>query len=573
MTFKGLACDYDGTLASHDRIGEAALAALARAREADLRLVLVTGRSFFDLTRICERLDLFDAVVAENGAVLYFPAAGMIRDQGPPPPPRLLAELDRRGIFYHAGRVIVGTGRQDEPAVREALAATDVNLDLVYNRGSMMLLPAGISKGSSLRQVIGVLGLSFHDVLAVGDAENDLDLFEASGWAACPANAVPELARRADWVFPGDDGEAVARAIAGPVLDGSLRLDQSPRQRIPLGWAVETAEPVTVPARGVNLLIHGDPLSGKSWLAGALAERLVAQRYAVCVIDPEGDYRVLGRLPGVTWEEIDDRPSMTRALAHLERDPAACVIADLSAVAHPLKVRLVEDALAQLDRLRQRHGRPHWVVLDEAHYSLHREGVAAPAAGLEAKGFCLVTYRPSWLRDSVVKAIDVFVLARTTLPEELAFLGAELRARRADGERTVPVLSDLPDREFVIVQPSGAATSFTAPPRATAHVRHLTKYADSRVPPHRAFDFRDARGEVVASAASLTEFRDALVAVDDAVLAEHAARGDFSRWLRDVFSDRELAGQVRKTEARFGRGEIRGLREAIERLIAGRYHG
>jgi hypothetical protein len=135
------------------------------------------------------------------------------------------------------------------------------------------------------------------------------------------------------------------------------------------------------------------------------------------------------------------------------------------------------------------------------------------------------------------------------------------------------VLPDLRDREFVIVQPSGAATSFTAPPRATVHVRHSTKYADSRVPPSRAFHFRDARGEVVASAASLTEFRDALVAVDDSVLAGHAARGDFSRWLRDVFSDRELAGQVRKTEARFGRGEIRDLREAIERLIAGRYLG
>lgn len=186
MTFKGLACDYDGTLASQDRIGAAALAALTRAREAGVRLILVTGRSFFDLIRSCERLDLFDAVVAENGAVLYFPAAGMIRDQGPPPPPRLLAELDRRGIFYHAGRVVVGTGRQDELAVRAALASTDVTLDLVYNRGSMMLLPAGISKGTSMRQVIGILGLSFHDVLAVGDAENDLDLFEACGWAGCP---------------------------------------------------------------------------------------------------------------------------------------------------------------------------------------------------------------------------------------------------------------------------------------------------------------------------------------------------------------------------------------------------
>jgi len=171
----------------------------------------------------------------------------------------------------------------------------------------------------------------------------------------------------------------------------------------------------------------------------------------------------------------------------------------------------------------------------------------------------------------VVQATDIFVLARTTLPEELAFLGAVLGARRPDGERAVPLLPDLPDREFVIVQPSGAATSFTAPPRATAHVRHSAKYADSRVPAHQVFHFRDARGEVVASAASLGEFRDALAGVDDAVLAGHAGRGDFSRWLGDVFADRELAPQVQKTEARFSRGEIRDLRGALERLIAARY--
>lgn len=569
MTFKGLACDYDGTLASHDRIGAETLAALARAREAGVRLILVTGRSFFGLTRICERLDLFDAVVAENGGVIYFPAAGVIRDQGPPPPLRLLAELDRRGIYYHAGRVVVGTARQDEAAVRDALAAMGVSLDLLYNRGALMLLPAGISKGSAVRQVIGVLGLSFHDVLALGDAENDLDLFEACGWAACPANAVPELARRADWVLPGENGAAVAEAIAGPILDGSLRLDQSPRHRIPLGWAVETAEPVTVPARGVNVLIEGDPLSGKSWLAGALVERLLAQRYALCVIDAEGDYRVLMRLPGVTWEEIDDAASLRRALAHLERDPAACVVVDLSGAAHLEKVRLVEDALAQLGRLRRRLGRPHWVVLDEAHYSLHREGVVDPVVGIAEKGFCFVTYRPSWLRDSVVKSIDVVVLARTTLPEELAFLRAALG--EANGGRAVPVLRDLPDHEFVIVQPWGAATTFTAPPRATTHVRHRTKYADSSVPPQRAFLFRDAGGEVVATARSLTEFRHVLRAVDGRVLAAHAARGDFSRWMRDVFSDRELAAQIRKTEARFTRGEIPDLRGPIERLIASRY--
>jgi len=97
VRFVAPACDYDGTLPSQDHIGDEALAALESAHQAGLRLVLGTGRTFFDLTRVCERLDRFDGVVADNGAVVYFPRQGTIRDQAPPPPPRLLAELDHRG--------------------------------------------------------------------------------------------------------------------------------------------------------------------------------------------------------------------------------------------------------------------------------------------------------------------------------------------------------------------------------------------------------------------------------------------------------------------------------------------
>ena len=216
MIVRALACDYDGTLASQDRIGPEARAALERARQAGLRLVLVTGRTFFDLTRVCDCLELFDAVVAENGAVLYWPRSQTLRDQAPAPSPRLLAELDRRGIAYQVGRVVVDTARTNEPGVREALEAAGVALDLVYNRAFLMLLPHGVSKGTGVRQVIRDLGLSFHDVLGIGDAENDADLFDACGFTACPANAVPALKARADWVFPGENGAGIAAGDHGP---------------------------------------------------------------------------------------------------------------------------------------------------------------------------------------------------------------------------------------------------------------------------------------------------------------------------------------------------------------------
>lgn len=568
MIFKALACDFDGTLASEDQIGLEALEALGRARQAALRLILVTGRTFFELTRVCGCLDLFDAVVAENGAVLYYPTAAMIRDQGPPPPKRLLSELDRRGIYYQVGRVIVGTGRSDEAAVREALDAAGVRRDLVYNRSALMLLPSGVSKGSGVRQALRHLGLSFHDVLAFGDAENDLDLFQACGWTACPANAVPMLKELADWVLPAANGRGVAAAITGPILGNQLPVVRSSRHRLALGWVVETSEPATIPARGVNVLIHGDPFSGKSWLAGALVERLVAARYAVCVIDPEGDYRVLARVSGVTWAEVGSIGAVDEALAAFEREPSVSVVADFSALPHARKVEAVERGLRVIRDLRRRLGRPHWVVVDEAHYLLHRDGVADDVVGIEERGFCLITYRPRWLRLSVAKALDIFILARTTAEEELAFLASYLPAAGGHG-----ILDSLPPGEFLMIQREGdgSALTFVPAPRETAHVRHLRKYADTHVPFEERFLFRRPDGAVVATVQSLHEFRRAVAGIDDIVLAHHAARGDFSRWVLDVFSDRELARQLRKAEGRWLRGEQPDLRRAIERPVSLRY--
>lgn len=570
MRFQALALDYDGTLASHDRLADPTVAALERARQAGLQLVLVTGRTFFELARVCRRLDLFDVVVAENGAVLHDPVDDTIRDEGPPPPPRLIAALDRHAIPFQLGRVIVATGHSYEAPVRRLMAEAGVERDLVRNRAALMLLPRGVSKGSGVRHALERLGLSFHDVLAVGDAENDLELFAACGFAACPGNAVAEVTRVADWVFPGDDGEAVSRAIDGPILSGTLPAPRSGRERLTLGWARSTTEPVTIPARGVNLLVHGDSLSGKSWLAGGFVERLVAARYATCVIDPEGDYQALADVRGVTWCEIGTVEDWNDALAVFERNPAASVVADLSALSSERQLGLVRHGLVMLRQLRALRGRPHWIVLDEAHYALQAGGVPDDAAGLDAKGFCLVTYRPSLLRDRVLDAVDLFVFGRTTSPAELESLRALLQ-RRGLGDATIlETLPALTPPDYLLAS-GGApgAVSFVAPPRATRHVRHLGKYADHPVTPREAFVFRRRDGHAVATAATLRAFLAELRTVGDEVLLHHASRGDFSRWIAEVFLDRPLASQTRKAERRAAGDGASLLRAALVGLLGG----
>jgi hydroxymethylpyrimidine pyrophosphatase-like HAD family hydrolase len=556
MRFTAVACDYDGTLASHDRVAAPTVGALERVRAAGLRLLLVTGRTFFELTRVCDRLDLFDAVVAENGGVLYFPAEGRICDMAVEPPPRLLAELDRRGVPYQVGRVVIGTTRDYEGDVRAALSASGVTLALVPNRAALMLLPVGVHKGTSVRDVIRMLGLSARDVLALGDAENDADLFDACGFSGCPGDAVEELKGRADWVFAGENGTAITGALAR-IVDGRLILPSTERHRIRLGWAAPTAEPVVVPGRDVNVLIQGDPHSGKSWLAGALVERLVGERYATCVIDPEGDYHVLAALPGVTWLPVQRAAEWSEVLAAMRQDPSATVVADVSAADHADKVQLVATGLARLRAFRAERGFPHWVVLDEAHYWLHAEGVPAEIFRAADKGYCFVTHRASWLRAAVVESIDVFVLARTTRLEELAFLGAHMSAAGLGAAPTLPA------RQFLLAPRGGDAVTFKAPPRLTSHVRHLGKYTERPLAPHHRFVFRLPGGTPVAMAATLGEFVAAVVSVDEAVLAQHAAQGDFSRWMVDVFDDRQLGGYLRKVEQRWTRGEIPDLRQAL----------
>ncbi len=574
VRFRALACDFDGTLAVQDRIEADVKAALEQARAAGMRLILVTGRTFFELTRVCDCLDLFDAVVAENGAVIYYPGSAMIRDLGPAVPARLLAELDRRGLHYQVGRVIVGVARAAEGAVREALSAAGVTRELIPNRAAIMLLPAGVSKGSGVDQVLRFMELSPHDVLALGDAENDLALFEACGFSASPADGVAAVRERADWTLPGGAGPGVGLAIRDTILPGRLPTPRSARHRIALGWGAATSEPVTIPTRGVNVLIHGDTHSGKSWLAGAIVERLVASRHAMCVIDPEGDYRVLSRLPGVSRVEVEKAAAVDRALEDLEHDPSASVILDLALLPHGEKVAVVERALRRIRDMRRRNGRPHWVLLDEAHYPLHEGGVDEDALSLGDRGFCVVTYRTRWLRPAVADATDVWIFARTTDEGELAGLRA-LLSGRPDAEAIFEALPHLRRGEFLLADRNPAdgrrATTFVAAPRQTMHVRHLSKYVDSVVPPGCEFLFRDGRGRVLASANSLQSFRAVVRTVPDDAITHHSRRGDFARWVREVFRDTELARQIGKAEVRFRRGELGDLREMIDRLISTRY--
>lgn len=214
MRYFALATDYDGTLAHHGQVGPATLEALARLKASGRRLILVTGRELEDLERVFPEYALCDRIVAENGGVLFTPATRRERLLGEAPPPALIDTLRRRGADpLSVGRVIVATWTPYETTALEAIRDLGLERQVIFNKGAVMILPAGVNKASGLEAALEELGLAPRDTVGVGDAENDHAFLELCGLAAAVGNALPALKERADLVTRGANGAGVIEVI------------------------------------------------------------------------------------------------------------------------------------------------------------------------------------------------------------------------------------------------------------------------------------------------------------------------------------------------------------------------
>lgn len=228
MPIDALAFDYDGTIADEGVVAGATLEALGRARASGRALLLVTGRRLDDLRQIFPAVDhLFEAVVAENGALLWRPERGDARPLAEPPPPAFAPTLRRRGVEPLAfGQVIVATLTTNEPKVRAAIGELGLDWRIILNRSSLMCLPPGVDKGSGLVAACGALGRSPRTVLGAGDAENDEALLAACGVGVAVANALPTLKAAADIVTRSPSGAGIVELI-DRLLSGDLATAQA----------------------------------------------------------------------------------------------------------------------------------------------------------------------------------------------------------------------------------------------------------------------------------------------------------------------------------------------------------
>jgi hydroxymethylpyrimidine pyrophosphatase-like HAD family hydrolase len=230
MKFCALVCDYDGTLAADGLIADSTMVALRRLRATGRRLILVTGRTVADLLRVCPEVEAFDRIVAENGAVTHSPADHRTRMLCPRLPGRFIDELRARNVApLSVGEVLAATDEINASKVLRTIQDLSLELQLEFNKGAVMVLPYGVNKGTGLRAALDEMGLSPHNIVGIGDAENDHAFLQLCECSAAVANALLSLKDIADVVTEGSNGSGVAELIEGLLYDelASIRRDRA----------------------------------------------------------------------------------------------------------------------------------------------------------------------------------------------------------------------------------------------------------------------------------------------------------------------------------------------------------
>ncbi|WP_230879861.1 HAD-IIB family hydrolase [Planomonospora sp. ID67723] len=559
-----MACDYDGTLAGDGRVDDDTVAALERLVRSGRRLIMVTGRDMDELASAFDRFDLFERIVIENGAVLYDPAQQEATMLAEAPPSELVERLRQAGVQpLTVGSVIVATREPHDETVLGTIRDLGLELQVIFNKGAVMILPSGVNKATGLAAALGALGLSPHNTVAVGDAENDHAFLAACECSVAVANALPAIKERSDLVTGRPRGAGVAELIDRLVDDDLADVDPG-RHHLPLG-TTEGGRQVRLAPYGTRLLIAGPSNSGKSTVAAALLERVSAAGYQFCLIDPEGDYTD-GIEDAIVLGDARRAPTEEEIIQVLG-NPAQSLVVNLLGVPLDDRPGFFEMLLPRLSAIRSRYGHPHWLIVDEAHHMMPK-GFGMESVGLlrRAGGLLLVTVHPALISEPVLRTLNA-VVAVGERPVEVLTTFASAVGRAGDCPEP---LGDLPTGEFLLWRLSGEPIRARLMAPEGERQRHRRKYAAGELGEEKSFYFRGPREVLNLRAGNLTAFCHIADGVDDESWEYHLRRGDYSRWLAEDVKDGELAAEVAEVE-RGGGEPADETRRRVRELIENRY--
>jgi HAD superfamily hydrolase (TIGR01484 family) len=564
MRYLVLATDYDGTLAADGLVNDYTIAALERLRTSGRKIILITGRQLDDLLLVFPKIDLFDCVVAENGALLYTPATRQKKLLGTQPPAEFIAALQARDVDpLSVGKVIVATWSPHENTVLQTIRELGLELQVIFNKGAVMVLPSGINKAVGLTAALDEMQLSPHNVVGVGDAENDHAFLNLCEFSVAVANALPMVKEHADFVTKGSRGAGVVELIDKLIASDLSTDEQLQRHKILLGTKKDGTQ-INIPAYGHSILLAGTSGGGKSTLATSVLERIAEQEYQFCIIDPEGDYEnfedafVLG--------DAQRSPKVSEVL-NLLKQPQQNVIVNLLGIALADRPIFFAELLAALAEMRSRTGRPHWIVADEAHHlmpaSWHLASATIPQ---KLKGLMLITVHPKQVSSSALSLIDT-ILCVGNSPEKnihqfcqvVGHCPPNLQPQTLEPGEAIAWFANQDAETF----------RFRIVPGRTERRRHVRKYAEGELGKDKSFYFTGSENKLNLRAQNLILFNQIAEGVDDETWLYHLQRGDYSRWFREAIKDEGLAQEVKEIEQ--GNGSVDESRTAIKAAIEERY--
>jgi HAD superfamily hydrolase (TIGR01484 family) len=567
MRYLALATDYDGTLAHHGQVDEPALVALGKLRESGRRLILVTGRELEQLLGVFPQIDLFDHVVAENGALLYRPETREEKRLAESPPEAFVAELRSRGVSpISVGRSIVATWEPHQNTVLNVIHELGLEWHVIFNKGAVMVLPSGVNKATGLAAALEELGLSPHNTVGVGDAENDHAFLSFCECSVAVANALPIVKDRADIVTRAPHGVGVVELIKQLVADDLHEHGPALGRHAVLFGKRDDGTEERIDPYGLNLLIAGTSGSGKSRMTAGFLERLAESGYQFVIIDPEGDYSSFEGI--VVLGDPHRAPTAEEAIDILSppRQNAAINLLGLTLEHRP---GFFATLLPRLQELRLRTGRPHWIVVDEAHHLLPMTwNPAALTLPQKLQGTLLVTVHPESVSPAVLKSVDVLFATGERVDQTIAGLA---RAAGQDPPAVAPTSLKKGETLGWWRRTDKPLYRVRSVPSRTERSRHSRKYAEGSLGPERSFCFRGPEGKLNLRAQNLMVFLQMADGVDDETWVHHLLQGDYSTWFREGIKDDDLGADAEAIEKKMADAAPKESRAAIRAAIEKRY--
>lgn len=539
MRYHALALDYDGTLATHGQVGASTIDALKRLRSSGRKLILVTGRILEDLLKVFPSIELFDWLVVENGAVIYNPATREEKLLAQRPPHAFIDALEAQGVKpLSVGKIIVATWEPHDATVLRVIHDMALELQIIFNKGAVMVLPSAVNKAFGLSAALDEMGLSPHNVVAAGDAENDHAFLSLCECSVAVANALPMIKEYADVVTNGERGQGIEEVIA-QLIESDLQeqAHRLTRHFLNIGHN-DTSQAITIAPYGESILLAGSSGSGKSTFATSILEQLLEHQYQFCIIDPEGDYQVL---PHTVVLGNTKQPPAIEEIIKLLEEPNQNAVANLLGVPLADRPAFFDRLLTALLAMRARTGRPHWLVIDEAHHLLPASWAAGTIkASGQFQNTIFITVHPAQVTILALDAIATLIVTGEEPEKTIKDYCQSLN----ESTPSVPYKKLLPGEAIGWRRNTNQAFWLHGIPPKTERRRHLRKYVQGELGPDKSFYFRGPQNKLNLRAQNLLLFIQCAEGVDDETWLYHLHSGDYSRWFKTDIKDEALAREA-----------------------------